>query len=417
MRQVNWIDNIDRDKIPYIKEDDWDYSYPTLISLNITQKEKETLFDISNTLFWAMHKTVKSLRHIDVFKQLNFIGSKFDCISNLSRMDFVKDKQGNFKLVEINADTPCAIPETFYGNFRFNSRETTQIEHNINLQLATVFTNLCNIEEKVNLVVFAADPDYMEDWYNAKYLYENFQMHNPITNVIISALLIPLSDLEVFDDGVYVKSMNQKIDVLYRLYPTEMLIEDKSEDGYPIGRKLIELHNEGKVILVNPPEALIMQDKRIPAMMHYLNDEFCFYSRKEAEYIQKHIPCSGLRFETVQQISQAEKIIEKPVYGREGSGITIYDKNKNIIEQSSKTKDVEYIYEEYIEQNDTAVTTAENVKLDGYVTYSVFLLNGEAVGLYGRFDTNKICGAGALWMPINLVENQTNNKMIGFNFK
>lgn len=411
MRQVNWIDNIDRDKIPYIKEDGWDYSYPTLTPLDITQKEKETLFDISNTLFWAMHKTIKSVRHIDVFKQLNFIGSKFDCISNLSRMDFVKDKQGNFKLVEINADTPCAVPETFYGNFRFNSIETTQTEHNINLQLARVFENLCHTEN--SLVVFAADPNYVEDWYNAKYLYENFIPLAPL----IDSVLIPLSDLEIFDNGVYLKGTNKKIDVLYRLYPTEMLIGDKLEDGYPIGRKLIELHNEGKVILVNPPEALIMQDKRIPAMMHYLNDEFCFYSRKEAEYIQKHIPCSGLRFETVQQISQAEKIIEKPVYGREGSGITIYDKNKNIIEQSSKTKDVEYIYEEYIEQNDTAVTTAENVKLDGYVTYSVFLLNGEAVGLYGRFDTNKICGAGALWMPINLVENQTNNKMIGFNFK
>ncbi len=411
MQQVNWIDNINRDKIPYIKEDDWDYSYPALSPLDITQKEKETLFDISNTLFWAMHKTVKSVRHIDVFKHLNFIGSKFDCISNLSRMDFVKDKQGNFKLVEINADTPCAIPETFYGNFRFSSKETTQTEHNINLQLARVFENLCHTEN--SLVVFAADPDYVEDWYNAKYLYENFIPLAPL----IDSVLIPLSDLEIFDNGVYLKGTNKKIDVLYRLYPTEMLMGDKSEDGYPIGRKLIELHNEGKVILVNPPEALIMQDKRIPAMMHYLNDEFCFYSRKEAEYIQKHIPCSGLRFETVQQISQAEKIIEKPVYGREGSGITIYDKNKNIIEQSSKTKDVEYIYEEYIEQNDTAVTTAENVKLDGYVTYSVFLLNGEAVGLYGRFDTNKICGAGALWMPINLVENQTNNKMIGFNFK
>lgn len=411
MQQVNWIDNINRDKIPYIKEDDWDYSYPTLTSLDMTQKEKETLFDISNTLFWAMHKTVKSVRHIDIFKQLDFIGSKFDCISNLSRMDFVKDRQGNFKLVEINADTPCAIPETFYGNFRFSSKETTQTEHNINLQLARVFENLCHTEN--SLVVFAADPDYVEDWYNAKYLYENFIPLAPL----IDSVLIPLSDLEIFDNGVYLKGTNKKIDVLYRLYPTEMLIRDKSEDGYPIGRKLIELHNEGKVILVNPPEALIMQDKRIPAMMHYLNDEFCFYSRKEAEYIQKHIPCSGLRFETVQQISQAEKIIEKPVYGREGSGITIYDKNKNIIEQSSKTKDVEYIYEEYIEQNDTAVTTAENVKLDGYVTYSVFLLNGEAVGLYGRFDTNKICGAGALWMPINLVENQTNNKMIGFNFK
>lgn len=411
--QVNWINNIDKNKIPYIKEDDWDYSYPTLTPLDITLKEKDTLFDISNTLFWAMHKTVKSVRHIDIFKQLNFIGSKFDCISNLSRMDFVKDTQGNFKLVEINADTPCAIPETFYGNFRFSSKETTPAERDINLKLAMVFINLRHSQN--GLIAFAADPDYEEDWYNAKYLYENFILHKPYN---ISAELIPLSDLEIFDDGVYIKDTDKKIDILYRLYPVEMLIKDKSSDnGYPVGMKLIELHNEGKIILVNPPEALIMQDKRIPAMLHYLNDEFCFYSRKEAEYIQKYIPCSGLNFDMVKQTSRAEKIIKKPIYGREGNGITIYDKNKNIVEQNSQIDDTEYIYEEYIEQNQTSINTAENIKLNGYVTYSVFLLNGEAVGLYSRFDTNKICGTGALWMPINLIEKQTDNKAIGFNFK
>lgn len=119
-----WIDNIDRNKIPYIKEDDWRYSYPSLTPLNITKEEKENLFDISNVLFWAMHKTVKSVRHVnDLFGNLSFIGSKFDCISNLSRMDFVKDMNGDFRLIEINSDTPCAIPETFYGNFRFKSKE------------------------------------------------------------------------------------------------------------------------------------------------------------------------------------------------------------------------------------------------------------------------------------------------------
>ena len=102
----------------------------------------------------------------------------------------------------------------------------------------------------------------------------------------VYAILIPLSELEVFDDGVYVKNTDQKINILYRLYPTELLIKDKSNDGYPIGMKMIELHNEGKIYLVNPPEALIMQDKRIPAMLHYLNDKYCFYSKRESNYIK-----------------------------------------------------------------------------------------------------------------------------------
>lgn len=413
-----WIDNIDRNKIPYIKEDDWRYSYPSLTPLNITKEEKENLFDISNVLFWAMHKTVKSVRHVnDLFGNLSFIGSKFDCISNLSRIDFVKDMNGDFRLIEINSDTPCAIPETFYGNFRFKSKEISLKEKEINKQLAEIFINLCSNDD---VIAFASDPNYKEDWYNTKYLYDNFMEHKPQN---VYAILIPLSELEVFDDGVYVKNTDQKINILYRLYPTELLIKDKSNDGYPIGMKMIELHNEGKIYLVNPPEALIMQDKRIPAMLHYLNDKYCFYSKRESNYIKKYVPFSGLSFEGILNVSSADKIIKKPIYGREGSGITIYDRNKNIIEQSTvfneNNENVQYIYEEYIEQTKSSIMTAENIKLNGYITYSVFLLNGEAVGLYGRFDVNKICGVEALWLPICMTDTKGTITSIKneFNFK
>ena len=239
----------------------------------------------------------------------------------------------------------------------------------------------------------------------------------------VYAILIPLSELEVFDDGVYVKNTDQKINILYRLYPTELLIKDKSNDGYPIGMKMIELHNEGKIYLVNPPEALIMQDKRIPAMLHYLNDKYCFYSKRESNYIKKYVPFSGLSFEGILNVSSADKIIKKPIYGREGSGITIYDRNKNIIEQSTvfneNNENVQYIYEEYIEQTKSSIMTAENIKLNGYITYSVFLLNGEAVGLYGRFDVNKICGVEALWLPICITDTKGTITSIKneFNFK
>lgn len=73
---------------------------------------------------------------------------------------------------------------------------------------------------------------------------------------------------------------------------------------------MIELHNEGKIYLVNPPEALIMQDKRIPAMLHYLNDKYCFYSKRESNYIKKYVPFSGLSFEGILNVSSADKIIK-----------------------------------------------------------------------------------------------------------
>ena len=63
-----------------------------------------------------------------------------------------------------------------------------------------------------------------------------------------------LIDLVVKDDGVYHNdgSGEYKIDVLYRLHPLELLMDDESDDGYPVGLKLMDLANMHKVILVNP---------------------------------------------------------------------------------------------------------------------------------------------------------------------
>ena len=408
----NWLNNIDRNVIPYIKEPDWKYSYPAVTALNITQEEKDNLFDVSSTLFWAMQKTVKSIRHIPMYKSFNFIASKFDCVSNLSRMDFVKDKQGNFKFVEINADTPCAIPETFYGNFRYNGAEENDDEKKLNHKLYKLFYDLC---PNNSTLVFACDFDYEEDLSNARYLYNAFvkyQILNEDDRKNINPLLLPLSELEVFDDGVYVKNTTNKIDVLYRLYPTEMLIQDKSEEGFSVGQKLIELHNENKVIMINPPEAIIMQDKRLPAIMDYLQDKHCFYSKKEVECLSNYVPLSTLDEHAVTW----NPVIKKSIYGREGLGILIIKYGKVIEGQPDTSCFDKYIYEEYIEQNKIDIETNEGDTLNGYVTYSVFLLNGEPVGLYARFDTNRICGVDALWLPV-VVGNNAVEKDTALNFK
>ena len=36
----NWVDDIDRDIIPYIKEPEWKYSYPTKTAISISKEEK-----------------------------------------------------------------------------------------------------------------------------------------------------------------------------------------------------------------------------------------------------------------------------------------------------------------------------------------------------------------------------------------
>lgn len=186
----------------------------------------------------------------------------------------------------------------------------------------------------------------------------------------------------------------KKIDILYRLHPVEMLMEDVSDDEYPVGRKLIELHNEGKVVLVNSPESIIMQDKRLFAMMTNFDNRFGFYTREEWRTIISMMPYTMMATELKQM---SEKVIAKPIYGREGSDITIIDGFD--IAKIDNSHD-EYIYQVYINQPTVEAETVEGDKLTGYVTYSVFLLNGEPTAWYARFSPKEICDEEALWIPI-----------------
>lgn len=379
----NWVDDIDRDIIPYIKEPEWKYSYPTKTAISISEEEKEYVEHQAKIIFNAMNKTVKCVRNLPEFEKFNFIASKFDCTAHLARMDFVKDVFNNFKLVEINADTPCAIPESFYGNFIYTKDEESK--QYINGELAQVFARLSTNND--DFFVFAANKEYQEDWYNAKYLHENLKRYFPE----LKSELVSLSDLEIFDDGVYFSG--KKIDILYRLHPVEMLMEDVSDDGYPVGRKLIELHNEGKVILVNSPEAIIMQDKRLFAIMTNFDNRFGFYTREELLAIYRMIPLTS----TDKRLNLSEKVVAKPIYGREGYGISVFNKFET---HTIEDKDDEYIYQRYIEQPTVEAETVEGDKLTGYVTYSVFLLNGEPTAWYARFSPKEICDEEALWIPI-----------------
>lgn len=379
----NWVNDIDRDIIPYIKGPEWKYSYPTKTAISISEEEKEYVENKAKIIFNAMNKTVKCVRNLPEFEKFNFIASKFDCTAHLARMDFVKDVFNNFKLVEINADTPCAIPETFYGNFVYTQDKETQ--ERVNSELANVFARLSTSID--DFFVFAANKEYQEDWYNAKYLHDNFKRYSPRIN----SALASLKDLEVFDDGVYLSG--KKIDFLYRLHPVEMLMEDVSDDGYPVGRKLIELHNEGKVVLVNSPEAIIMQDKRLFAIMTNFDNRFGFYTREELLAIYRMIPLTS----TDKRLNLSEKVIAKPIYGREGYGISVFNKFEA---HTIEDKDEEYIYQSFIEQPTVEAETVEGDKLTGYVTYSVFLLNGEPTAWYARFSPKEICDEEALWIPI-----------------
>lgn len=108
-------------------------------------------------------------------------------------------------------------------------------------------------------IAFAADRSYSEDWANARFLFERVRSvlrERVLDKLPVSCRLLGLDELVVHDDGVYAanevfKNKEDRIDILYRLHPLELLMDDESADGYPVGLKLMELANFGAVDLVN----------------------------------------------------------------------------------------------------------------------------------------------------------------------
>ena len=378
-----WIDKLDTDIIPYLYDKEYDYYYPTKSILEI--KDKALLVNYAQEAYKQIIKEVQFdferddpfiFRNEFVFKK---IMDKNDLYSNILRFDFVKTLDGDYKLIEANADTPCAIPEAFYGNFIAILNQNK--ENVANKRLAEIFINECNKfklkhnYETIN-IAFAASDEYIEDWANAQYLYENFKRFN--THKEYNAFLVPLSQLAIYDDnkrcGVYFE--DNMIDVLYRLHPVEMMINDMSEDGYSVGLKLIEFHYNDIVKLINPPGSIFLQNKEL---FKYL---------------------FGLSFipKTLNGSAQFNKpVIAKPIFGREGEGIQIFNNMDECRNRLYKLSD--YLIQEYIEQPTEQIETINGDTLDTYITYSIFMLNGYPSVFYARASENPICGVDAFWIP------------------
>ncbi len=325
----------------------------------------------------------------DIFPYIQDI-NYFNLASVLTRLDFVKDKQGEFKLVEINADTPCAFVEAYYANqiaCDFYNMPNTNKDKEQDIE--QIFRKTINIIKPDQTFVFATSVDYLEDYATTKY----------IQSIIKKGYLIDLKYLVIKEDGVYFN--DSKIDVLYLLYPKEMLLQDKSEDGYPVGLKLIELASQGNVILINPIEAILLQNKLLQAFIWEIKDSD-FFTDEEKQTINRNMIPS---FFNTQKL-EGTKYIKKEIFGRLGQDISIFDEKNKLIEQTdseNNEKGKEYLFQKFIE-TDLIKGVCSSGEIDGKITYSNFVIDGKSSAFYARFDISNIAGLDAFWQPISYKE-------------
>lgn len=420
--QNTWLDKIDKNIMPYVDNELWISRYPTLSALIMRKEQKLFLQKISQEIFSALSRLVEALRSdntkmpFDLFNMTNkltpFIeNDNSNLVSYLARLDFVKNKNGEYKLVEINSDTPCALPETFYAN-KIAEKYFAQM-HNLSLierskgeELANPFLKLLKQEkykrqEQVN-IVFSADNGYEEDWANAKFLFETvksvLQKQN-LDLLVVKCRLVTLADLIIKDDGVYVKNeifkKEDKIDILYRLHPLELLMDDESEDGFPVGLKLMELANWGLVDLVNPIKSIVLQNKALLALAWYLCEKKVFWHPEEEILLRKYLTPTYLDNSKLRGL----RYISKPIFGREGAGISIIEATGMQSYESEECEDCDLVYQQFIDSV-TVKQETDAGTIQGKYTYSCFVINGCASETFLRLQPGEITGAEAYFVPI-----------------
>lgn len=410
-----WMDNVSQRLIPYLDSDDYEVRYFTLNPYYMEQQEYTNLQNASADIYRIMAYLTQDIINngdqsvVDILNMTPeitpfILDDHSSHVSNIARLDFVKDAAtGLFKLTEINADTPCGIPEAYYANTVAEEvwGKDGGAEDIYKDDLARPFLEL--IEENfadaqaVNIVC-AANKIYSEDWANASYI--RSVVSNNVLNLPqnCSVYMSDLQDLIIKEDGVYIANVlgkEIKADILYRLHPIELLTEDETEDGYPIGKKLMDLANMGKVQLVNPVKALLLQNKALMAITKILAAANNYFSEYDKFVINNYIPATSLAAEDF----KGRKFIKKPIFGREGCNITIVEADGTFSYEAEESDDCDDIYQEFIDSK-TVVYETDDGPWEGKLTYSCFVINGKPSQIFLRFSPYDIAGTEALCVPV-----------------
>lgn len=417
LKKSSWIDLLDEKIIPYIDAPDYETRYPVLSPLYLSKSEKEKIQYIAREVCAVMAKLAEDVRSkgnvmpIDIInmtpKLTPFIlddDSKY--VTNIARLDFVKDKNGIYKVVEINADTPCAMPEAFYGNDVAQKYFAGSEDDGFDAELIEPFMELLKttLKGKINFsgvnITLAANDAYAEDWANMMYLknaLEDYIKAHFDEYEFVNVRAARLIDLVVKDDGVHHNdgSGEYKIDVLYRLHPLELLMDDESDDGYPVGLKLMDLANMHKVILVNPVKAILMQNKAMMAIAHYLARSTGYFDDAAKQIVRTNIAETSMDAKDF----AGRKFLKKPIFGREGCNISIIEPDGTFSYEAEEADDCADIYQEFIDSDLVSVETDAG-RWEGRFTYSCFVINGKPSKLFVRFSPYDITGIEALFVPV-----------------
>ncbi len=428
--RATYIDALDPTVFTYIQYADYADRYPTHTVQVFPQAFYDEMRAASTGLFRVFCKAAQVLqnapddfaRAMDLPRELLpylRIPNAFRLPTWLSRFDFVLDENGRIRMVEINADTPCFIVESFYANTvaaaycglrdpnagaRAQLRDFLRAIHE---RLAAPIADLARRTLPPRPVVFSCFDDYPEDLANTRFLMQLMQEAAPHGDIRFRSFY----EMEIDERGIPLSDSSYAA-ALYRLHPMEILIDERTADGEPLGALFLDLYKEGRFALMNPPEAILLQNKSFMALVHALAASEQFFSLEECALIRRYLVPSY--FEDDFDALRDGRYIRKEIWGREGRNVRVIQKNGNA-HTTAFEKEIDYadevicresraaMYQDFITQP-RFVHTVDSGSMEGCLTLSCFMLFDTPSAVGARFSPAEIAGTEAYFVPLVVAE-------------
>ncbi|WOA65049.1 glutathionylspermidine synthase family protein [Bacillus mycoides] len=392
-------------KYPNFWSDLYECEYSLFHVFPITEQTMKQLQVATERMGKIFFKTARILRNLsnEQLLELGFPTASLPFIrlkgmypeSVISRFDFALTEDNRIKMLEFNSDTPTFIVECFQMNGKvceeldFDDPNANQ-ERLLSSGITKAVMEFTKGMEDPN-VVFTAHPEHIEDWNTTMYLSRLCHVENKV---------MPMTELRITDDAL-VDRDGVPIDVLYRqTYPIEDLIEDQDpETGDLVGVELLQLVKEGKLFIINPLSAFLLQSKSIQCLIWGLAEEGAFYTSEEQKWIKEYMLPTYLEPDL---FFGKSPFVQKPSFGREGDTITIRDKDTNImIRNAHETyKSSLPIFQKYTELPVVFLETEKGIEKLSYV-FGAFLIAGKASSI-GIRAGEKITGNESYYLPVGI---------------
>ncbi len=364
-----------------------DNEWHQYMSFDLYQMPKQQWDNITNATQHIAHILQKTYQLIcqddTLFQKLGLPASCYGLkniishyFSYFARLDLIVN--GNdIKLIEINSDTPTGYLETAICNRILCEHHQYQSPNRLEENLQKAWEQI-----KHDYAIAPTDAIYFTSylWHDEDRETVQFIRHHCINQ---KTRYIHISNIVVSADGLFTPN-GEPIKFLYRLYPLEFLDQEDERRDQKTGQLFLEHIAKQRVKIINPPSAFLIQSKAVMAMIYsFFTEQSPLFSKTELELIQRYFLPSYFEDHFFRNTNQA--YVAKPLWGREGGGISIFDNQQTLIDEDRTTYYYQQkrIYQQYQEMPETTISTW-NGDYTGKLLIGSFLINGKPSGLFLR---------------------------------